>query len=105
MKCIKMTIILIISICLSHCASLQSVSITSIPKDRSKPVEAIVEKEIIFYFNFETDYADQVAIQLRNQCQGGVVSGILTKSESICYVPIFCFLIINKITAKGYCQQ
>ena len=87
------------------CTYLESVSLTNIPEERSKVVTATREKGIIFYFNFDTDFADELSADLRSQCEGGVVSGILTKFENICYVPVFCFYSVYRVTAIGYCDR
>ena len=87
------------------CTYLESVSLTNIPEERSKVVTATREKGIIFYFNFDTDFAVELSADLRSQCEGGVVSGILTKFENICYVPVFCFYSVYRVTATGYCDR
>ena len=90
---------------ITGCTYLESVSLTNIPEERSKVVTATREKGIIFYFNFDTDFADELSADLRSQCEGGVVSGILTKFENICYVPVFCFYSVYRVTATGYCDR
>ena len=90
---------------ITGCTYLESVSLTNIPEERSKVVTATREKGIIFYFNFDTDFTDELSTDLRSQCEGGVVSGILTKFENICYVPVFCFYSVYRVTATGYCNR
>ena len=94
-----------ITVIIKGCTYLESVSLTNIPEERSKVVTATREKGIIFYFNFDTDFADELSADLRSQCEGGVVSGILTKFENISYVPVFCFYSVNRVTATGYCNR
>ena len=93
------------TVMITGCTYLESVSLTNIPEERSKLVTATREKGIIFYFNFDTDFADELSADLRSQCEGGVVSGILTKFENICYVPVFCFYSVYRVTATGYCNR
>ena len=93
------------TVMITGCIYLESVSLTNIPEERSKVVTATREKGIIFYFNFDTDFADELSADLRSQCEGGVVSGILTKFENICYVPVFCFYSVYRVTATGYCDR
>ena len=93
------------TVMITGCTYLESVSLTNIPEERSKVVSATREKGIIFYFNFDTDFADELSADLRSQCEGGVVSGILTKFENICYVPVFCFYSVYRVTATGYCNR
>ena len=93
------------TVMITGCTYLESVSLTNIPEERSKVVTATREKGIIFYFNFDTDFTDELSADLRSQCEGGVVSGILTKFENICYVPLFCFYSVYRVTATGYCNR
>ncbi len=88
-------------IILSSCSHVSTVSQTSIPKDKSNVVTAKVENNIIFLFNFNNDYVDNLTKQLIDQCPKGSVKGILTKDENIVYFPIIFHK--NVITAKGYC--
>ena len=104
MKLKWLTVFTIMTLMITGCTFLESVSLTNIPEKRSKVVSATSEKGIFFYFNFDTDFADELSADLRSQCEGGVVSGILTKFENICYVPVFCFYTVNRVTATGYCN-
>ena len=99
----KKTLLLLTLTLLSGCATVESVSLTSIPKDRSKMVVAQASKIIFLGLNFDNDFIDTLTTDLKTKCPKGVVSGILTKDESIDY-----FLLIvtkRKITATGYCTQ
>ncbi len=86
---------------LVSCAHVNSVSLTPIPANRSKPVRAEVSKLIILGFNFDNDYIDPLVSDLKAQCANGVISGLLTKDETINY-----FLAFKKhVVATGYCLQ
>ncbi len=86
---------------LSGCVSLDSVSVTQIPVNRSQKVKAEAERFIVLGFNFDNDYVNAITNDLKNQCANGMVSGILTKTESIDY---FLFLFWKKrVTATGFC--
>lgn len=85
---------------LGACASINSVSLTPIPSQRSRPVKAEVSKFIVFAFNFDNDYIDPLVTDLKRQCPDGVISGILTKDETISYV----FAFRKVITATGFCN-
>lgn len=82
------------------CASVNSVSLTPIPSNRSKVVRAEVSKLIILGFNFDNDFIDGLVGNLKQQCPNGVVSGILTKDEIISYI----FAHTHKVSATGYCN-
>ena len=91
------------SVFLSSCASIRSVSLTSIPAQRSGEIRAEATKMIFLGFNFNNDFVDNIAEQLKNQCQGGQVRGILTKDETIVY--FLFFLYQYRVTATGYCSK
>ncbi len=86
---------------LAGCTSIQSVSLTSIPAKKGKPVRAEISKTIFLGFNFNNDFVDELSSDLKRQCENGIVTGILTKDEIVDY-----FLMIvhsRRITATGYC--
>lgn len=86
---------------LNSCASVNSVSLTQVPIQRTKVVKAESSKFIFLGFNFNNDYVDEAIGQLKEQCPNGIISGILTKDESISY-----FLAhTRKITATGFCNE
>lgn len=82
------------------CASVNSVSLTPIPSQRNQQVKANVSRVIFLGFNFDNDYVDPLVESLKSQCPNGVVSGILTKDETISYFIVFK----KQITATGYCN-
>ncbi len=67
---------------LSGCVSLKSVSLSSIPKNRSNPIEAEVSRFVFLGLSFENNFVNEITDELKDQCQGGVVSGVLTKHET-----------------------
>jgi hypothetical protein len=85
---------------LSGCVTLNSVSQTQIPEDRSRQITAESSRLIILGLNFDNDYVDLVSRKLRAQCEGGEVRGILTKDEVITY---FLFVDRRRVAATGYC--
>lgn len=84
----------------SGCASVNSVSLTPIPSNRSAVVKAEVTKTIFLAFNFDNDFVDELVTELKRQCPKGVVTGILTKDETIAYVIVFQ----KRVTATGFCN-
>ena len=83
------------------CATLRSVSLTQIPAERSKKVQASVDKFVFLGLSFDNDYVDQLHAKLKSKCDGGQIKGILTKDE------LFHYFIAHKevITATGYCVK
>ena len=83
------------------CASLQSVSVTNIPRERGRPVEATADNVAFLGLHFSNDFADGLTDDLRAQCPDGKVTGIYSKYESRWYV-----LVQNRsVTAHGYCVR
>lgn len=87
----------------SGCVSLSSVSLTPIPGKRKNQISAESYRFIFLALNFDNNYVDEAAAKLRSQCEGGKVTGILTKDESIVYFPLFAHA--RRIKATGYCQK
>lgn len=86
---------------LGACASISSLSVSSIPANRSHTVRAEASRTIVLGLNFDNDYVNSLVNDLKTQCPKGVVSGILTKDEVINY---FLFMVYaRKVTATGYC--
>lgn len=97
----KFSLLSLLLIIVSGCVSLNSVSLTSVPADRSKRVAAASERFIFMGFNFDNDYVNAITSDLKTQCPSGTVSGVLTKAESVNY-----FLYIfwkSRVSATGYC--
>ncbi|MCB0412336.1 MAG: hypothetical protein KDD22_07410 [Bdellovibrionales bacterium] len=88
---------------ISGCASVNSLSITSIPAKRTNQVYAEKSKMIFLGFNFSNDYVEELVEDLQSQCPRGTVSGILTKDEN--YMYFLFFLTKRKVSAKGFCNQ
>jgi len=88
---------------LSGCASINSVSLTSIPAKKGPEITAERSKMIFLGLNFDNDYVNEMTDDLKAQCRDGQVKGILTKDESIMY--FLFFLYRRKVTAYGYCQR
>ena len=92
----------LVALLLGGCVSLNSVSETQIPVERDHEVKAESSRLIVLGLNFDNDYVDQVRSQLKDQCRGGEVRGILTKDEMITY---FLFVQRRRVTAEGYCLK
>lgn len=92
--------LLMVTVLLAGCASINSVSLTPIPAQRSQPVKSMVSKTIFLGFNFDNDFINPLVEELKAQCPNGVVSGILTKDETISYFLVF----EKKVTATGFCN-
>lgn len=96
-------LILLSTLFLCGCASLNSVSLTQIPKQRQKTVMAKSSRFIVFFMNFDNDFVETVSNDLKNQCAGGRVQGILTKDETFNY--FLGFVMKKQVTATGYCVK
>lgn len=87
----------------SSCVNLRSVSLTQIPKKRSKVVRAIASKFIILGLTFDNDFVEKINTDLIAKCSNGRVQGILTEHHNTIYFPVF----LHKVTveAKGFCVK
>ena len=92
-----------LALALSGCVHLQSVSTTSLPVERSKPVEVKAQKFLFLLINMNNKYVDQLVEDLARQCPHGSVEGILTKQEAIMYFPLIAHA--SRVTATGYCVE
>jgi hypothetical protein len=101
MRILTTTLLLAFSFLQMHCASVNSVSLTSIPAERTREIRAEASRVIILGFNFNNDYVDQVVEDLKRQCKGGQVKGILTKDQTIDYFLFFVYK--RQVTSQGYC--
>ena len=97
----KKVFVILSCLLINACVSLKSVSTSSIPSQRSKPVSTESSKFIFLGFNFSNDYVDLVVQNLANKCPNGKIEGLLTKQESIEY--FFFIFWSSKVTASGYC--
>ncbi|HEY3816652.1 MAG TPA: hypothetical protein VGL81_05750 [Polyangiaceae bacterium] len=84
---------------LAGCTSLQSVSVTQIPSDRSRPLQAEVSNTALLGIHFSNDFIEPLTGDLMRQCPRGRVTGILTKQESSFYVIVQT----RRVVATGYC--
>jgi len=84
---------------LAGCTSLQSVSVTQIPSDRSRPLRAEVSNTAFLGIHFTNDFIEPLTAQLMSQCPRGRVTGILTKQEASLYVVVQT----RRVVATGYC--
>ena len=92
---------LMLSMGLVGCVHLGSVSTSSIPVDRSRPVMVEEVKFLPFLISFDNGFVDDLAKSLALQCPNGRVEGVLTKQENIVYFPLFAHA--YRLTATGYC--
>lgn len=85
----------------SGCVSLKSVSLSSIPKNRSNPIEAEVSRFVFLGLSFENNFVNELTDDLKNQCQGGVISGVLTKHET----KFWLIGHTDRVVANAYCDK
>lgn len=99
----KYIVPLVLGIFMTSCVSLNSVSLTQIPKNRSQQVSATASKMIIFGLSFNNDFVSNVSNELADKCKNGKVTGILTKDELVNY---FLHIVVRRrVVANGYCSQ
>jgi hypothetical protein len=84
---------------LAACTSLQSVSVTQIPNDRSRPIHAEVSNTALLGIHFDNNFVEELTDDLMRQCPHGRITGILTKQESSLYILVQT----RRVIATGYC--
>jgi hypothetical protein len=92
-------VLVVLASSLCACTSLQSVSVTQIPANRSKPVRAEVDNTALLGIHFDNDFVDDLTAELMQQCPHGKITGILTKQENTTYVIVQT----RRVIASGWC--
>ncbi len=85
---------------LSGCVSLNSVSLTQLPEKREKLVTASASDFLFLGFTTQNDFVGEAVSNLKEKCQGGRLTGILTKHQTTSYLLIFK----REVIASGYCN-
>lgn len=96
---LRVIAIMLVSMMTGACAYLNSVSLTPIPKERSNQIQVQKHKWVIFGFNFDNDFVDEMNEELKDKCPSGKATGLLTKDEAILYP----FVHKRVVTVTGYC--
>jgi hypothetical protein len=96
-------LILSFALLFTACTHLNSVSVTSIPKERSQKVSAERYKFLFLLLNFDNKFVDEMEKELAQKCPNGKIQGIVTKTEGITYFPLIAHA--YNIKAEGYCVK
>ena len=97
----KLFVSIAICLSLSACVSLKSISLTQIPEERNNTVTATADSWNLLGIAFSNDFIDEAIIDLKSQCIGGKIEGILTKHQ----VTVYLLVIKREVIATGYCQK
>ena len=97
----RILIALTIMASLSACVSLESVSLTQVPHERNNLISANSHDWHFLGFVTQNDFVDEAINQLKNQCLGGKLTGILTKHQTTAYILMFK----REVIASGYCNR
>ena len=92
---------LFLSVLFTGCVHMRSMSTTSVPVERSKPIEAEGYRFMFLMINTDNRYINDLSKDLAAQCPNGRVEGILTKHEDIIYFPLLAHAV--RVTASGFC--
>jgi hypothetical protein len=85
---------------LSGCASLQSVSMTQVPAERSGSVEAESSSWGFLGIFFSNEFADEAVSKLRDACPNGKLTGVYTKYENRFYL----LMVKRSVRTSAFCQ-
>lgn len=86
------------------CAQLNSVSMTPVPTDRSRPIRAKAHDWVVWGVKFNNDFADNVRSDLQRQCPTGRVTGMMTKHET--YLHLYLVIVPfwkRVVETQAYC--
>lgn len=95
------TLMMVFGLSMVGCTHMRSLSVTTIPQDRSQPVEAVADRVIFFGINYSNDYVEILVERLAEQCPKGKVSGLLTRTEKSLVFPLVAHRI--SVRAQGFC--
>lgn len=85
---------------LTGCVSLNSVSLTQVPKERSNQITSSADSWTFLGIAFNNDFVDEVTLDLKSQCPQGKLEGVLTKHQNTLY-----FLVVKReVVATAYCN-
>src|SRR3954468_17644786 len=84
---------------LSACTSLQSLSVTAVPRERDHPVRAEASNTAFLGIHFDNDFVDGLRDELPRKCPHGRVTGVYTKYETTWVIVVET----RTVTATGYC--
>jgi len=97
----RFIIVLASILVLSGCVSLNSVSLTQVPHERNNLINAAAHDWLFLGFTSQNNFVDEAIDNLKNQCKGGKLTGILTKHQTTAYVLVFK----REVIASGYCHK
>lgn len=85
---------------LTGCVSLNSVSLTQLPESREHLVTASASDMVFLGLTTQNDFVDEAVENLKAKCQGGKLTGVLTKHQTTAYLVVFK----REVIASGYCS-
>lgn len=91
----------VVLLSLSGCVSLNSVSMTQVPADRTGEISASASSWTFLGLAFSNAFVDEAILDLKSQCQGGKVEGILSKYQT----RIYLLVVERQVVASGYCHK
>lgn len=86
---------------MAGCTSLQSVSISQIPQDRSQRVVAESDQWSLLGIAFSNDFVDEAMRDIQQQCPQGQVEGVLTQYDHTFFFPI----LVRTVEVTGFCVE
>ena len=97
----KSALLLLLTLLMSGCVHMNTVSLSSIPAQREQVVSAESSRFLLFGISFSSDFVDEAVQSLSEQCNGKV-EGIITKFETHNY---FLYMFMSDVVSvKGFCR-
>jgi hypothetical protein len=94
--------LLVIAFGLQSCVYTQSVTQTNVPLERSRKVEASIERWV-FFATFDSDELNRIPAELQKKCPGGKVNGVYAKELRRLF--FFALIMKREVHVEGYCQN
>lgn len=92
--------LLLTAFILTGCVGLNSVSMTQVPQNKGQLIEADAHDWVFLNFTTQNDFVEVAINKLKQQCEGGKISGVLTKHQTTSYLLVFK----REVVVNGYCN-
>jgi hypothetical protein len=99
---LKKTILFsLLSLALSGCVGLNTVSMTQVPAERDNKITTNSSSWNFIGINFSNVFVDEAIEKLKGQCPAGKIEGVYTKHQTTGYVLVFK----REVIVSAYCNE
>jgi len=97
----KTSLFALLTLSLSGCVGLNTVSMTQVPAERDKVITTKSASWNFIGINFSNAFVDEAIEDLKKQCPTGKVEGVYTKHQTTGYVLVFK----REVIVSAYCNE